>query len=376
MLNPGVCIQAATDRDWFLWDQYVDRHPCGIPFHLSGFVRAVTPACGFDSIGFMARDRNSGSGRIRGVLPLVHVHFPLLKGTLVSLPYCDAAGILADTPDFEAALLAHALAYAAKKNIPQVVIRSVAPFAGQDPEFTRHPGKVRMVRSLPDNPDRLLQSLKAKVRSQVKKPIRDGLSFHLGGRELLPGFYTVFCENMRDLGSPPHGLSWFVHLFSKLGNRAHVGLVCTPGGIPAAAGIILCHPRVVAVPWASSLRRFNPMNPNMLLYWGFLSFAARNGFKQFDFGRSTPGEGTCRFKKQWEAVPEDLHWAGFTPMAHHIPNETTFTKHPLVPFPLDPETDPRLRTSSPRQLAETLLKHLPVPVNTFLGTQTRKFISL
>jgi len=28
----------------------------------------------------------------------------------------------------------------------------------------------------------------------------------------------------------------------------------------------------------------------------------------FDFGRSTPGEGTYKFKEQWGAEPVALHW--------------------------------------------------------------------
>jgi hypothetical protein len=46
----------------------------------------------------------------------------------------------------------------------------------------------------------------------------------------------------------------------------------------------------------------------MLLYWTKLEYACDNGNKTFDFGRSTPGEGTYRFKPQWGAKPQPLHW--------------------------------------------------------------------
>ena len=32
------------------------------------------------------------------------------------------------------------------------------------------------------------------------------------------------------------------------------------------------------------------------------------GRKRFDFGRSTPGDGTFLFKEQWGAVSEQLYW--------------------------------------------------------------------
>lgn len=46
----------------------------------------------------------------------------------------------------------------------------------------------------------------------------------------------------------------------------------------------------------------------MLLYWAMLEYACDQGYRQFDFGRSTPGEGTCRFKEQWGAKSHQLYW--------------------------------------------------------------------
>jgi serine/alanine adding enzyme len=34
----------------------------------------------------------------------------------------------------------------------------------------------------------------------------------------------------------------------------------------------------------------------------------QSGFKYFNFGRSTKGTGTYRFKQQWGAKPKQLYW--------------------------------------------------------------------
>jgi hypothetical protein len=65
---------------------------------------------------------------------------------------------------------------------------------------------------------------------------------------------------------------------------------------------------VVLNPWASSLREFRHLCPNMLLYWHLLEEAVRAGARVFDFGRSTPGGGTHQFKLQWGASEAPLHW--------------------------------------------------------------------
>jgi hypothetical protein len=34
-------------------------------------------------------------------------------------------------------------------------------------------------------------------------------------------------------------------------------------------------------------------------YWEAIRFSLKKGFRRFDFGRSTPHEGTYKFKQQW-----------------------------------------------------------------------------
>ena len=64
----------------------------------------------------------------------------------------------------------------------------------------------------------------------------------------------------------------------------------------------------IEVPWASSLQAYLALCPNNLLYWTILQDAIERGLRYLDFGRSTPNEGTYRFKQQWGAKPHPMHW--------------------------------------------------------------------
>jgi FemAB-related protein (PEP-CTERM system-associated) len=220
--------------------------------------------------------------------------------------------------------------------------------------------KVRMLLELPESSAQLLAGLKSKLRSQVKKPLRDGLTVTLGTGELIDTFYAVFAENMRDLGSPVHSRRWIEMIIATYGERSRIAVVYTPEGQPAAAGIVLLHPTTISIPWASSLRRFNSLNPNMLLYWSFLAYAAENGFKRFDFGRSTPTEGTYRFKEQWGAQPHPLFWYDLK-----ISGCGAKTTSPVS-----------ARPSGKRQLAANLWSRLPKAGANWFGPRIRKYISL
>ena len=89
------------------------------------------------------------------------------------------------------------------------------------------------------------------------------------------------------------------------------------------------------------------MKPNMFLYWKILCFAGERGFRLFDFGRSSIGSGTHRFKKQWGSQEVPLHWAYWVP---------------------DGAALPELNTENPRyQVAIRLWQKLPVSVTKLIG---------
>ncbi len=73
------------------------------------------------------------------------------------------------------------------------------------------------------------------------------------------------------------------------------------GGAPIAAGLTFRTGPMVEVPWASSIHDFNALCPNHLLYWSVIETAIADGCTTLDFGRSTPNEGTYKFKAQWGA---------------------------------------------------------------------------
>jgi FemAB-related protein (PEP-CTERM system-associated) len=132
-----------------------------------------------------------------------------------------------------------------------------------------------------------------------------------GGIELLDAFHDVFSRNMRDLGTPVYGKRWFREVLTAFpDSRVYV---VRHAGRPIAAS--LTHPSrsgVIEVPWASALRAFNPLCANVFLYWHMIRDAAEQQVAIFDFGRSTPGEGTYHFKKGWGAEPRELVWEYWT----------------------------------------------------------------
>jgi len=85
-------------------------------------------------------------------------------------------------------------------------------------------------------------------------------------------------------------------------------------------------PTAKSIPWASAVRDFNPLCPNVLLYWTMVRYAIGRGYERFDFGRSKAGTGAFAFKKNWGFEPEWLEYE-----YHFRTGETMPDKNPLNP---------------------------------------------
>jgi FemAB-related protein (PEP-CTERM system-associated) len=159
---------------------------------------------------------------------------------------------------------------------------------------------------------------------------------------------------MRDLGTPVYGARFFREVFAEFPEASRV-FVASVDGRPVAASIVHQFGTTIEVPWASSLREFNPLSANVLLYWHMLRDAIERGARSFDFGRSTPGEGTYQFKKQWGAEPRELVWEYWTAAGAPLPELNP--KNPK--YALAIRTWQRLPVSAATLLGPLVVRNIP-----------------
>jgi len=299
------------------WDRYAGSNSDAVCSHLFGWGEQLAAAYNLPLFRLAAKD--SRSTRILGILPLILFSPPTGERRLISLPYTDAAGITADDNESGHHLLAAALELADSLGAMHLELRQYGMFSevfsnvfvNDRWSYRPYNFKTGLKRPLPSSPQQLWSDLPAKVRNQVRKACRSGCTSTTGGVELLEDFYVVFSENMRDLGSPVHPCGLFHRLLTDTDLLANIVIVYLHQE-PVAGGAIFCHNKTATNPWASSLRRCRPYCPNMLLYWSMLEYAILNDCNRFDFGRSSPGASTCRFKIQWGARQERLNWHVFS----------------------------------------------------------------
>jgi FemAB-related protein (PEP-CTERM system-associated) len=328
----------------------VDRAAGSTLYHLYGWRRIIERSFGHRTHYLSAIDTTS---TLAGVLPLVQLESRMFGHMLVSLPFFNYGGICADVEGARQALLDSAIGLARSCGVDFIELRHDEREEPWQRRLSRKSAKVSMRMALPGSANELWKSLGSKLRSQVQRPRKDGMTALVGREELLDGFYDVFAANMRDLGTPVYSKRFFENILREFPGRTWIATVLR-GRQPVASGLLAGFRDRIEIPWASSLRQFNRSSPNMLLYWTALEFGCAQGFRQFDFGRSTPEEGTYRFKEQWGARPHPLHWYYWLPDGRPMPQ-------------VNPR-NPKYRA------AIAVWQHLPLSLTRLIGPGIVKYI--
>ena len=294
----GVEISSATDGA--AWDAYVEQHPDGTSDHLWAWQEVFRSVFGHDCTYLVARRQ----GTLCGVLPLVRFKSLLFGRFVVSLPFLNYGGALASDDESLARLIDAARAAGREFGASHVELRHRRKLT---PDLPHRQHKVGMTLGLAATADLLWKEIDRKIRNQVRKAQKEGLTGAEGGPELVEDFYHVFARNMRDLGTPVYSRRLFSETLRLFPDRARIHVIRREGQT-IAAGVTIRFRDTALVPWASSLREFRHLSANVLLYWTMLERAVAGGVRTFDFGRSSPGGGTHHFKQQWGAAETPLHW--------------------------------------------------------------------
>jgi hypothetical protein len=155
----------------------------------------IAEVMGHEPVYLAAR---SDGGEIVGVLPMFRLRSWIFGSRMVSMPFLNYGGPLGEPPAV-AALLGQAVQEAMEAGVKDMELRTPRIALPSDLAVTDR--KVTVLLPLPPEPEELWSSFKAKVRSQIRRPMKEGMEPRFGPEQVEP-FYEVYSRNMRDLGTP------------------------------------------------------------------------------------------------------------------------------------------------------------------------------
>jgi FemAB-related protein (PEP-CTERM system-associated) len=297
MLMEHVCQVATHDvqcklldeENLPIWDKFVEQHPQASVYHLSDWRYILNDVFG-KRWHLIAALRD---GKICAGLPLIHMKNWFFGNFLVSIPYMNYGGFLGQDDLLAEPIFQQAVALGRQLGVSHLELRHLQ---NHYPHLPVHTDKVSMWLSLPDSAEALFASFKSKLRSQIRKGEKNRLDVHIGGAELLSNFYTVYAQNMRDLGTPAYPQKLYQRILEAFPETARVVVITGQDTQPLAGGFLLGYRDRLEIPSAASLRRYNHLQSNMWFYWNCLKYACEQGYRpQTPAAASKRRSGHSRF---------------------------------------------------------------------------------
>ena len=180
-------ILELTKEDESKWDNYVQNKNASV-YHLSEWRKLIKEVFDHNSLYLIAKNNNMD---IVGILPLIRQKSYLFGDNLISIPYFNYGGAVADDEDIEIALLNEAKERAENLNIKSIEYRETK--SREYLTYTRD-NKITMILDLPEKEETLWSDLGSKRRSQIKRPLREDVEALYGKEEYLDAFIMFFLE--------------------------------------------------------------------------------------------------------------------------------------------------------------------------------------
>ncbi|WP_051617317.1 FemAB family XrtA/PEP-CTERM system-associated protein [Desulfonatronovibrio hydrogenovorans] len=284
-----------------MWDEYVDNHFQGSLFHTRLWQETVKAVFGHSEHSIMLLDNKDGRPVVKGLIPLFRIRSFLFGDYLVSVPFAEQGGPLADHESLRIRLVDLAGEKLKKNNLDYLEMRNVDPLPDLLCKDLYYGFQREILSDLEDN----LMAIPRKSRRMVRQGMKNNLQIAVGSH-LLPEFYAIMARNFHGLGTPIFPYSWFSGLMESFQENCLLLLVKDEKGNHIAGVMSFFYKNRVMPYYAGSLVEYRNLAPNDFMYWKLMEYAWEKGSRIFDFGRSKIGTGSFRFKTHWGFEPRSL----------------------------------------------------------------------
>jgi len=292
-------IQSLATEDQGHWDEFVQAHPHGSPFHLLAWKKTMEEIYGYSPRYLVARQ----GACIRGVLPLFLVKNFVMGKVLMSSPFAVYGGILADGEEAKQALGEQAKKLGRELAVEHIELRNAYPEQVlAEANVSRYVTFTRDV--TPDEEAILAEPCSKKRRNTVRKALKANFSIRIEHNDSR-AFEDLHSRTLRRLGTPNFPPRLFAALLRNFAGSIDIREVLLEDKLVATSMNFFFRDQMHTY-YAASDPEYLHLVPNDYMYYEHLRWAGKNGYKTFDFGRSKVGTGTADYKRHWGATSREL----------------------------------------------------------------------
>lgn len=331
-----------TRNDLKEWDQFVDIHPQGRYMHLASYTYFLEETYGLKgyALGFYE------DSELCGVLPGILIKSFTQNRKIVSMPFSDGGGmILKNNVVIKDSLLLSALDTLLKESgASHIELRGTECSGGKIPNniFFRQSDCVKATLPLCE-PSIMYKAIDYSIKKNLKRAEESSLSCENECNEQMikSVFYPMYLEKMKEFGTPPHSLTFFLNMASLMKGRVQLFTVRFKGDIASLLWGVKteCSLQIIFI---LSKKEYLSYRPNDFVHWEMIKSAYSEGCLVFDFSVARY-DGQRKYKEKWGTSFCDYsHY--FYPHNRNYSSTPSFVK-PTLPNRLWSKCIPKQLTS-------------------------------
>lgn len=285
------------------WKKFLYRCGAASIYHTPEWKKILEETFNYKAHYLFAED---DSGKMVGLLPLFHVKSKLTGNRLCSVPFSHVCGPIGDESAVNF-LIGEGVNLYEDLNVNNLEIRDPVGFEG----FQRQNSFCMHVLELSPKIEEVWKKLdKGSVRWAIKKSQKNGVSVDttkdIGD---LKEFYELNCITKKEIGVPCHPWKFFKNLFRLLCDHISIHVARCNDEI-IGGGIMEYFKDGVLYGYGAANPDYLKLQPYNAFIWKAIEDACLNGYKQYDFGRTSyDNVGLINFKKRWGAVEKKLYYS-------------------------------------------------------------------
>ncbi|MGR2767730.1 FemAB family XrtA/PEP-CTERM system-associated protein [Photobacterium ganghwense] len=308
-----LSIRKLTPTEHNAWDKYVDTHPQGSFFHLSGWLDVIQSVFGHRHHYMLAEQDK----QVVGVLPLFEQKSWLFGHSLVSTPFCVYGGALADSDSVREKLEEAAYELGCNLNVDYVELRDRNSVESKGPWVT-HSHHTSFGCTLPDDPEQILTAIKRKQRAVIRHAQKNALSWDNSDNPA--ECFDLYSESVRNLGTPVFSDKLFTSLKQQFGEQCETLIIRDHAQTPVSGVLSFYYKGEVLPYYGGGTLDARDLKSNDFMYFQLMQLAHQKGIRQFDFGRSKNDSGSYKYKKHWGMEETPLNYRVALVKAQALPN--------------------------------------------------------
>lgn len=287
------------------WDDFVESHPKGTPFHLSCWLRVINETYSYKPHLFVLKSNN---GEIAAIFPFFIIK-GILGGTrMVSIPFSDYGGPLFSNNSTCKGEVLHEIARKNNCRINCVEIRG--PLSINSGFICHNYYKQNLLDLSPGIAELKKKLHKRTIVYSIRKAQKSEVTIkEESTRHGIKEFYRLNLLTRKKHGVPFQPILFFEKIFDHMISKGFASiLVAVSDSKTIAASLFLKFKDTVYYKYnASDPFYLHSKTPNHLLTWHAIERAYSEGYRLFDFGRSSPdNKGLTRYKNMWGTDIMDL----------------------------------------------------------------------